>query len=81
MIVEILKERMEQEPFQPFTVITSAGRSYEVRNPQLAVLLKSSVWIAIPNSDRMVQVPYLHVASVESGNGHGRKPGKGKHGR
>lgn len=83
MIVEILKERMEHEPFQPFTVVTSAGKSYEVRNPQLAVLLKSSVWIAIPNSDRMVQVPYLHVAAVESGdgNGHGRKTGRGKHGR
>jgi hypothetical protein len=81
MIVDILKERIEQEPFQPFTVITSAGKSYEVRNPALAVLLKSSVWIAIPNSDRMVQVPYLHVAAVESGDGNGRKPGRGKHGR
>jgi hypothetical protein len=81
IFAEAIKERLAQEPFESFRIVTSAGTAYDVRDPQFAVLLKSSVWIAIPHSDRVVQVPYVHVAAVEAGNGHGRRPGRGKHQR
>ncbi|HYE61647.1 MAG TPA: hypothetical protein VD997_06600 [Phycisphaerales bacterium] len=67
MIVDDLRERLEQEPFEPFRVISSSGRAVTVSNPDLVVLMKSAVFIAEPNSDRWAHIPYLHIAALESG--------------
>ncbi|MCC6426996.1 MAG: hypothetical protein IT435_09265 [Phycisphaerales bacterium] len=75
MISSAIRERLEQEPFKPFAIRSSSGRKYVVRNPDLAVMLKSSVWVATPNSDTMSEIPYLYVAGIESvTNGHSKKP-------
>lgn len=72
MIREEIKELLSQHPFEPFLVHTTAGERYEVRYSELAALLKSAVFIAFPNSDRRVLVPFLHVAAVEILNGQHR---------
>ncbi len=74
MIADALRERLNREPFEPFVVRASSGQGYRVNNPDLVVLMRSSVFIAEPNSDRAATVPYLHIAGVESAtNGHPRR--------
>lgn len=65
VIIDALKEKLDANPFVPFTVFTSGGRSYPVTNPGLVVLMKSSVFIAQPKSDRAIAIPYLHVSTIE----------------
>ncbi len=64
MGAEELKELLAGEPFEPFRVITSSGKSYEVRDPQSVALMKSRIFIALP-TDRWAFVPFLHISSVE----------------
>lgn len=80
---ETIRELLEREPFLPFRLIMSSGKSYEVARPNLVVLLKSEVFVAFPDGERWAHVPYLHVSSVEtirngSGRGHGRSKRKGR---
>lgn len=79
MIVETIREKLQQVPFEPFQIRASSGRTYVVRNPDLVVLMRSSVFVAAPNSDRAATVPYLHIAAVETiANGHSRRSSRGK---
>ncbi len=72
-IVDIIRERLNREPFEPFVIVSSSGRAYEVRDPRLVVLMKTRVFIAEPRSDKWSEVPYLHVAGVESLSGGPRR--------
>jgi len=74
MIRREIEELLLQHPFEPFFIDATSGERYEVRNPALAALLKSAVFIAFPNSDRRVIVPFLHVASVDILNRRHRSP-------
>jgi len=68
-----LREFVEREPFEPFRVRLSSGDVYEVRNPGLAVVMRSRLLVADPESDRYTLIPYLHIAAVETvGNGASR---------
>ncbi len=72
MIRKEIEELLLQHPFEPFLIHASSGARYEVRSSALAALLKSGIFIAFPNSDRRVIIPFLHVASVEILNGRHR---------
>lgn len=71
MIVDSIRERLKREPFEPFIIRSSRGEAVKVASPDLAVMMKSEIFIAAPNSDRWAQIPYLHVAGIESANGNG----------
>jgi len=77
MIRDEIRELLLQQPFQPFLIRVTSGERYEVRNSELAALLKSAIFIAFPNSDRRVIVPFLHVAAIEIRNGR-QRPASGK---
>lgn len=64
MIADTLRERLGRDPFEPFRVLTGRGRSVLVARPDLAVLMRSQVFIAAPNSDRWAQIPYLQVSGI-----------------
>ncbi len=65
---------MEREPFQPFRVRLSSGDTYEIHNPGLAVVMRSRLLVADPETDRYTLIPYLHIAAVETiGNGASRR--------
>lgn len=73
MIADAIKERLQRDPFEPFRIVASSGKSYKVINPFQVALMKSRVFIAAPNSDRWAELAYLHIASVEgSMNGHAK---------
>jgi hypothetical protein len=66
MASDDLRDLLAREPFQPFRVRLTSGDHYDVRDPGLAVMMRSRLFIAIPNSDRSVMVPYLHIAALET---------------
>ncbi len=77
MIANTIRERLQREPFEPFIIRSSSGQAVRVARPELAVLMKTEIFVAAPNSDQWTQLPYLHVAGVESDrNGNGRRSGR-----
>jgi hypothetical protein len=52
MTAEELCALLDREPFAPFRVRPASGDAYEVRNPGLAMVMKSRLVIAAPDSDR-----------------------------
>ena len=73
MAMDDLKDLLTRDPFQPFRVRVTSGDHYDIRDPSLAVMMKSRLFIALPRSDRSVVVPYLHIAALET-LANGRKP-------
>ena len=70
-----LHELLEQEPFEPFRVRLSSGDAYEIRNPGLAVVMRTRLFVASAGSDRWTLIPFLHIAAFETiGNGRVRRP-------
>ena len=55
---------LERDPFEPFRVVTSAGVTYDVKNPHATAVMKSRLFITT-RDDRWVLVPYLHIAALE----------------
>ena len=66
MIAGELRDILDREPFQPFRVRLSSGDAYDIRNPGLALVMRSRLFIAFPNSDRWTLIPFLHIAAIES---------------
>lgn len=66
MATDDLRELLKRDPFEPFRVRLTRGDHYDVRDPHLAVLMKSRLFIALPQSDRSVYVPYLRIAALET---------------
>lgn len=75
MTADELREFLEREPFEPVRVRRSTGDTYEIRDPGLAVVMRSRLFIAAPGTDRWMLIPFLHIAAVETiANGHARRP-------
>lgn len=75
MTAEELREFLEREPFEPVRVRLSSGDAYEIRDPGLAVVMRSRLFIASPGTDRWTLIPFLHIAAVETlANDHARRP-------
>lgn len=70
MIRDDIFELLHQQPFKPFNIRLSSGDHYKIRDVALVALLKSGIFIARPNSDQRVIVPFLHIAAVKTSNGH-----------
>lgn len=79
MIAETIKEKLAQQPFEPFIIRSSNGQGYRVSSPDMIVLMKSTVFVAEPRSDHAATISYLHIAAIEepgNGNGHSRAHAK-----
>jgi hypothetical protein len=61
---ETISEFLRRQPFEPFEVRLSNGESYEVRHPEMALLLKSKIIIGLPDEDRFAVCSLLHITSV-----------------
>ena len=71
---ENIRELLNREPFLPFRLIMTSGKTYEVVSPNSAALLKSEVFVVFPDGERWAHVPLLHIASIETlANGRGRR--------
>ena len=66
------REHLRTQPFRPFRVSLTDGRTYDVLHPELAMVGHSTVSIGLtrPNAsepvyDRVVTVSLLHVMQLE----------------
>jgi hypothetical protein len=67
-----LLESLRRRPFRRFRLVLTDGRAFEVRHPELAIVGRSTVTIALvrprdpePLHDRRVTVPLAEVLRVE----------------
>jgi len=74
MSSDTIWSRIREKPFRPFRLNTSDGKSFEVFHPEMILLTKNRVTIAIHDPqldvenelpDREVVISPLHVASLE----------------
>ncbi|MFW5681568.1 MAG: hypothetical protein ACOC1G_01050 [Phycisphaeraceae bacterium] len=73
MNLDNLRERLRRQPFKPFRVHLSDGKSYDVLHPEMMLLTKSWVSIAIYDEtpdrdavpDRDVHISPMHITSTE----------------
>jgi hypothetical protein len=78
-------ERLNQRPFTPFRIHTTAGRVHEIRHPELAMVSPSFVLIgqppqpyALPGAiDRFIEVALMHIAEIEPVAGEASPPQTG----
>jgi len=63
---------LQHQPFQPFRITLTDGRTYEVCHPEMAMVGRSSLVIGLPAPgdtepvyDRFVTVSLLHVMQME----------------
>ncbi len=67
-LVEILRKK----PFEPFRIVTTDGKTYEIHHPDMALVTRGSIHVAVPPplspNDPAKEVVYLslfHVMKVE----------------
>ncbi len=65
MNAQAIREMLNRRPFEPFEVVMSSGERHPIRRPEMALLLRSRLVVAVAE-DRMVICPLLHSASVET---------------
>lgn len=70
MSATVLKDMLARRPFEPFRIRLSSGDTYEVRHPEMALLLRHGLYVALPDEqgelpDRAVWCSLLHVTAVE----------------
>jgi len=69
---EDLRQFLRQQPFRPFRLTLTDGRTYDIRHPELVALGRSSLFIGFPRPDdaepvydHYVIVSLLHVMQAE----------------
>jgi len=70
MNAEQILAHLRKQPFEPFRIFMSDGSSYEVRHPELAIVRRREVVIALPQipdrlAKRLVYCDPLHVTRIE----------------
>lgn len=70
MNAEQIVEHLRRQPFEPFRIFMSDGSSFEVRHPELAMVRRREVAIALPQVrdrpvDRFAYCDPLHITRIE----------------
>jgi hypothetical protein len=60
-----IRDLLTQQPFRPFFVHLSNGETYEVRHPEFAIVLKSTLVIGYPDSDRIAIASMIHINNID----------------
>jgi hypothetical protein len=73
---EDLLELTRAKPFQPFRVYLSDGVMYEIRHPDMAIVQRSKITVAVPGpegpegpAERTVNCALIHITRTETVNG------------
>jgi hypothetical protein len=70
MNAEQILARLRKQPFEPFQIFMSDGSHYEVRHPELAMVRRREVVIALPQipdkpAERFAYCDPLHITRIE----------------
>lgn len=73
-----ISEQLHREPFRPFLIHLSDGSSYEVRHPEMALVTRNTVAVAVDagNADLpedMVLCDPLHITKLAPLGNSGKK--------
>jgi len=67
-----VREFVRRQPFQPFRITLTDGRTYDVVHPDLAMVGRGAVAIGLPSADdpelyydRLVTVSLMHIMQIE----------------
>jgi hypothetical protein len=66
MNTETMLGLLRRQPFQPFEVRMSNGDAFQIRHPEMALLLRSNLVLGSSESDDFVFCSLLHVADVQA---------------
>jgi hypothetical protein len=45
----VIRESLSRRPFEPFRIRLSSGDAYDVRHPENALLVKSGIYLSLPD--------------------------------
>ena len=65
MNAETVREFLARQPFQALQVHLSNGEIHQIPHPEFAMLLRSTLVIGVPDSDRVICCALLDIASIE----------------
>jgi hypothetical protein len=71
MTAEDIKRRLEKQPFKPFRIHFSDGRSFPIRHADFVWVLRTRIEVGLSDNpgsaipDRAEFVSLLHITSVE----------------
>jgi hypothetical protein len=70
MTLQTFRDLLTQQPFKPFRIVMSSGKSYEIRHPEMAWLTRTDILVGVGESDDGIPPEFricslLHVSSVE----------------
>lgn len=70
MSPEGIRRLLRQQPFTPLRLVMSSGKEYEIRHPEMALLMRNDILVGTDITDNGMPAefdicPLLHVASIE----------------
>jgi hypothetical protein len=89
MQAEDIRRWQVRQPFQPFRLSLTDGRTFDVRHPELILVSKRYVAVGLPDDpqgepsvpERIAEIDVFHIISCEpltptapAGNGQGAQP-------
>jgi hypothetical protein len=70
MTVQTFQKLLARQPFQPFRLVMSSGKTYDVRHPEMAMLTRTDLLVGIDIADDGIPAEFdfcslLHVTAIE----------------
>ena len=65
-MIQIIRDMLHRDPFQPFRIITTSGDRYDITNPDLVAIGESVLFYCFPRSDRFIHIRHNQIVSVEA---------------
>lgn len=70
MTVPTFQKLLAKRPFQPFRLVMSSGKTYDVGHPEMVLLTKTDILVGIDIADDGVPAEFdicslLHVTAIE----------------
>ena len=56
---------LKREPFVPFQIHATGGRSFEIHHPEYAALGRTTMVVYFPDSDRWAELSLFQIDSLE----------------
>jgi hypothetical protein len=77
MTLDTIQDLLSRRPFEPFHIVTSSGKTYDVRHPEMAWPIRNGVYVGMGRHgkipDRAAFVSLLHIAAVEESDNGSKK--------
>jgi len=65
-MIEQLREYLHREPFQPFRIVTTSGKAYDVVSPDSVAVAESYLFYCFPHSDHSAHVRLNQIVALET---------------